>query len=347
MFYYFLIFFSIFSFFLIYISKKFNLFIDYKLEKHKRFSSKQKSYSIGGIMLIIFFAYYFLLIEKNFFLFGFIFSIFIIGLFSDLKKLNSVNLRFALQIFVVLVFVYLIDIKINFTRIEMFDEFLQNNIFINLFFTSFCLLIALNGGNFIDGINGIILKYYILVYLILYFGFPNEFNVVEKEFLKYLIITLSFILILNLSGFLYMGDSGAYLISVFTGFYLINFSSQNFPVSPYLIILLIWYPCFELLFSMVRRYFNSMKTYKPDNQHLHYLIYTFFKTQLNSTYNLMIHFITSLAINLYNLVIFLFSLKFKYNSQEIIFLIIFNVLVYILLHKFLSNNREMKNNGNN
>ncbi len=345
--YYFFIFFFILSFFIIYLSRKYNLFVDFKLEKHKRFSSNQKSYSIGGILLCIFFGYYFLIVETNFFLFCFIFSIFLIGLFSDLKKLNSVNLRFLTQIFIVIFFVYLIDVKINFTRIDTFDNILQNNIYINIFFTSFCLLIALNGGNFIDGLNGIILKYYIIIYLILFFGFPNEFSVFEKEFIKYLIFTLTIILVLNIFGLLYMGDSGAYLISLFTGLYLIIFSSQNFSISPYLIILLLWYPCFELLFSMLRRYFKAKKTYKPDNQHLHYLIYTYLKTKFNLNNNLKIHFTTSLLINLYNLCIFLISLKFKYNSKEIIFLIIFNLILYVLLHRFLSHTNEVRNNGTN
>ena len=75
MFSYFLIFFLIFSFFLIYFSKEYNLFVDFKIEKHKRFSSTLKSHSIGGILLISFFAYYFILEEKNYILFLFFFSL--------------------------------------------------------------------------------------------------------------------------------------------------------------------------------------------------------------------------------------------------------------------------------
>ena len=45
-------------FLLIFVKEK-NLIVDYKLEKHKRFSSKLKSNSIGGIFLIIFFIYEF------------------------------------------------------------------------------------------------------------------------------------------------------------------------------------------------------------------------------------------------------------------------------------------------
>ena len=68
------------------------------------------------------------------------------------------------------------------------------------------------------------------------------------------------ILLLNLCGFIYMGDSGAYLLSSFTGIYLINFSYNNEYISPFLIVVLLWYPCFELLFSMIRRFIDKSET---------------------------------------------------------------------------------------
>ena len=58
----FIIFFIIFSFSFAYYCKKKDFIVDYKLEKHKRFSSKLKSNSIGGIFLLIFFIYEFTLI---------------------------------------------------------------------------------------------------------------------------------------------------------------------------------------------------------------------------------------------------------------------------------------------
>ena len=50
----FLVLFVVLSFFLFFMCKKLNLFLDYKLEKHKRYSSKSKSYSIGGLLLLIY-----------------------------------------------------------------------------------------------------------------------------------------------------------------------------------------------------------------------------------------------------------------------------------------------------
>jgi len=333
MFNYFIIFFLISIFLLIYFSRKYNLFVDYKKEKHKRFATNLKSYSIGGILLITFFLYSFILNEKNYLLFFFLFSVFLIGLFSDLKKLNSVNLRFFLQIIIIIFFIFFLDLRIIYTKIDLFDSILQNNILVNIIFTTFCLLILINGGNFVDGLNGLILKYNIIIYVILFFGLSDNYYYPEKHFLQNLIIVLSIILALNIRGLLYMGDSGAYLLSLFTGIYLINLSTTNFFISPYFVILLLWYPCFELLFSMIRRSLKAMKTYKPDNFHLHQLIYTFVKIKLNLRNSIIIHFFTSLVINSYNLVIFLIALNYRYDSKILIYLILFNLVIYTSFYK--------------
>ena len=350
MFNYFIIFFLILSFLLIYISKKYKLFIDFKLEKHKRFSTTLKSYSIGGILLIIFFTYSFILNQKEYLLFIFLFSIFLLGLFSDLKKLNSVNLRFFLQTTLIIFFIFFLDLKISYTRVDLFNFILNNNILVNIIFTTFCLLILINGGNFVDGLNGLILKYNIIVYVILFFGLSNHFVYLEKQFLQNLIIVLSILLTLNLTGFLYMGDSGAYLLSLFTGIYLINFSNENFIISPYLVVLLLWYPCFELLFSMIRRSFKMQKTYKPDTYHLHQLVYNFFKFKFKLKNNLIIHFYSSFVINLYSLLIFLIAIHYKYESKFIISFILLNVIIYIFIYQILKKNYKIEilnKNGNN
>ena len=350
MFYYFLIFFFTSCFLLIHISKKYNLFVDFKLEKHKRFSTTLKSYSIGGVLLVTFFIYSLILNQRDYLLFVFLFSIFLLGLFSDLKKLNSVSLRFFLQISLVIFFISFLDLKINNTRVDQIDLILNNNISVNIIFTAFCMLILINGANFIDGLNGMIIKYNLIIYLILFFGLSNHFVYLEKQFLQNLIIILSILLILNLAGFLYMGDSGAYLLSLFTGIYLINFSSENFIISPYLIILLLWYPCFELLFSMIRRSLKMVKTYKPDTYHLHQLIYNYFKFKFKIKNNLIVHFYSSFTINFYSLLIFLIAINYKYDSKFIIGFIIFNIIIYILTYQTLKKNYKIEilnKNGSN
>ena len=327
----FILFFVITSIFLVYFCRKKNLIVDYKLEKHKRFSSKLKSNSIGGVFLIIFLFYEYVIVNQNNYLFLFLFSIFLIGFLSDTKKLNNVSLRFFLQIILIIFFVSIIGIEIKNTRIDHLDIILSNKI-TNIIFVGFCLMVLLNGGNFIDGLNGLLLKYFLIVYLFILFNFADN-SYVDKDFLLNLSIILSIILLFNLFGFLYMGDSGAYLLSILSGIYLINFSYNNDYISPFFIILLLWYPCFELLFSMIRRFKNKSKTYKPDSNHLHQFIYGFIKKNSSSKDNI-IHFYTTILINSYNLLIFIFAKNFIYSSTALILIIILNIFVYILSYVF-------------
>ena len=336
----FLLFFITICLFLIYLCRKNNLIVDYKLENHKRFSSKLKSNSIGGIFFLIFLFYEYLVIDQNSYLFLILFSIFLIGFFSDIKKLNSVSLRFFLQIILILFFVNIIGLEIKNTRIEFIDTIISNKI-ANTIFVSFCLMVLVNGSNFIDGLNGLLLKYYLIIYLVILFSF-NQTPYVDTDFIISLILILSIILLFNLLGLIYMGDSGAYLLSIFSGIYLINFSFNNQDISPFFIIVLLWYPCFELLFSMIRRFIKKSKTYKPDTSHLHQLIYYFIKKNLKHK-DSVVHFFTSILINSFNLLVFIFATNFVYNSKILVFTVIVNICIYISLYVYLKKKYQMDN----
>ena len=106
--------------------------------------------------------------------------------------------------------------------------------------------------------------------------------------------------------------------------------NNNKGISPYFVALILWYPAFENLFSIIRRLFASRKKISsPDTLHLHQLIYLFFsryvykKSKFNNTK-------TGLIILLYNLIIFYFTIKFKlyYDTRFMVSIILFNVAGY-------------------
>ena len=252
---------------LLIICHKFKLFIDKKTDTHKKFATDHNSsHFIGGLFLLTFFIYYFLK-QKDYITNFFFIVIFFIGFLADVKLLNSPKLRLIIQTFTLLGFIYFLEIKISNTRIEIFDYYLDNR-FINCFFTAFCLAILINGSNFVDGINTLLTNYYIIILCLFLFFLGN--SVVDYFMIQYLLLLLIIILIFNLFGKIILGDSGSYILSLFIGIILIKFSADNILVSPYFIVLLIWYPCFELLFSMIRRYFSRAHSYQPDIFHLHH-----------------------------------------------------------------------------
>ena len=70
---------------------------------------------------------------------------------------------------------------------------------------------------------------------------------------------LLFVLYLfNFFNQLYLGDSGSHILGLIFSFIVISFYKLDQLVSPYYIILLLWYPCFENLFSILRKFrFNK------------------------------------------------------------------------------------------
>jgi len=145
---------------------------------------------------------------------------------------------------------------------------------------------------------------------------------------------LIIIFLFNFFGKIYLGDSGSYLISFFTAFFLLDFIINNTFVSPYFICLLLWYPAFENLFSILRRIFFSKKIHKADQNHLHQMIFKFFlkKKLINRKY---INTFTANIINLFNFTVFILFYKYFLITKFLILAILFNSFVYLICYLYL------------
>ena len=149
-----------------------NILINITGDIHQKFASKLKIPLTGGIFIFLGILFFFNQNFKSLILFSSL--ILILGICSDLKLIESAKKRFLFQITLVLSFVIFNDIQIFDTRIIILDKFLQNHIF-NYMFVSFCILIVINGSNFLDGLNTLNIGYYLLVCSIIYLlEFNNE-----------------------------------------------------------------------------------------------------------------------------------------------------------------------------
>jgi UDP-N-acetylmuramyl pentapeptide phosphotransferase/UDP-N-acetylglucosamine-1-phosphate transferase len=219
--------------------------------------------------------------------------------------------------------------RINF---EIFDIFLQNKIF-SIFFTSICLLVLINGSNFIDGVNNLLSGYYLIVIIFVIYIFMQKEIKIDFDYYYYLLISLSIFYIFNMFNKIYLGDSGSYLLSFFIGILLINLSNINgVNISPLFITLLLWYPAFENLFSIIRKLLQNRKIYKPDNLHLHHIIFSFFKKKFKNKNLIIASSLTGNIINLYNLLIFFVSLNFINSTKYLLIIIGINILIYIFTY---------------
>ena len=201
-----------FTFLLIFICKKKSILMNFNGNQHQQFVGNLQTPIIGGI--IIFFSIFIFNYYKLNLFFIFLLGIFIIGFLSDLKKFNSPTYRFLIQIFLILLCVNFLNIDLNNTRVNFLDYLLTNYLFA-LIFTSFCILIIINGTNFIDGINTLAIGYYLIITCALFFLKSNGLEMSFYFPLNFMILCLSFLFVLNLFNKLFLGDSGAYLLGFF------------------------------------------------------------------------------------------------------------------------------------
>ena len=305
-----------------------NILINITGDRHQKFASKIKIPLTGGIFIFLGILYFFNQIFKSLILFSFF--ILVLGIFSDLKLIYSAAKRFLFQITLVLSFIIFNDIQILDTRIILLDSLLNYNFF-NYLFVTFCILIVINGSNFLDGLNTLNIGYYFLICLVIYFlSFNNEI-VLNDISIFYFLVLFSFVFLLNFFNKFYLGDSGSYLLGFIFSVFLIYLYNSNNNLSPFFIILLLWYPCFETLFSMIRKKIFGKSMMNPDTNHLHQLIFFFinrnFKTQI-----IYANIIAANMINLYNLIIFLIALNFINHSQIQIMLILLNLIIYTAIY---------------
>ena len=322
-----------------------NTFIKYKNflpslsgEKHQLFVEKKNIPLSGGVIMIIF-----LFIEKfNVDLFYlFYLFLFLIGFFSDLKIIKSPRNRFFLQILFIFLFIIFNDLYISNVKISFID-FLLDYKFFSYFFVIFCLLIIINGTNFIDGLNGLVLGYFTLVLIIIYnLQLFENLNITQFEIL-YFTELLFCLLLFNFFNQLYIGDGGSYLLGFGFGILLIAIYESNPNLSPFFIVLLLWYPCFENLFSIIRKYRFSKSPLNSDNKHFHQLLFYFIKNKFNLS-SLFANNLCSILINMFNLVTLSIGASDVFNTQFQISIIFFNIIIYSMAYLSLFNFRFKKN----
>ena len=303
-------------------------FSNFSGEIHQKILGTKKTPLSGGIFLILFLSIIF--IERDVITYVFLIFIFILGLFSDLKILSVPSKRLLYQFILILLFVHFLSLNGISTRIIFIDKLLENY-YLSILFSTLCLIILINGTNFIDGLNGLVLTYYFIVLIILY----KSNLLIGINFTKFNLIYLCYllfvILIFNFFNQLYLGDSGAYLLGLFIGYLLIELHKYDSNISPFYIVLLLWYPCFENLFSILRKFKLGNSPVSPDSKHFHHLLFYFLKRKFKFG-NLACNNYSSLIINSYNFTILLIGSQKIYNTQILVVLILINILIYTKIY---------------
>ena len=97
---------------------------------------------------------------------------------------------------------------------------------------------------------------------------------------------------------------------------------------------LLWYPAYENLFSIIRRlFFERKKVKKADNLHLHHLVFKFLSKFLGK--NKYVNSLTGVLINFINLIIIFPSNFYASKTNILVGIIFIGLIVYNSAYLYL------------
>ena len=232
---------------------------------------------------------------------------FTIGLWDDAKNLSP-----KIRTFIILVsLIILTQFENDFLLNKLFFKTTSREIDLGHFsfiFTIFCIYALYNALNFIDGYNGSATS------IIIFWTF---FLLIKNPNLLYLLTIINMIIIFlyNLSGKIFLGNSGTSVLSIFFSLSIINdYNTTNVLYADEILFILL-FPGIDMIRVTFERIINKKKIYYADKTHFHhYLI----KKKIKYVWQI-IFLLTIIPLGLF------------YLSENIIFTILMFVIVYFLL----------------
>ena len=260
-----------------------------------------------------------------------ILPVFLIGLVEDITQRVKPTIRLMSAFISSVIFIYITDITINRLGFYIGDLFLNYKP-LSIVFTILCIAYLTQAFNIIDGLNGLSLCTSMICLLSLAMISENNLNYLIFQQSLNLIFILLGVLLFNFFGKIFIGDSGAYLIGFIIATIAINFSVNNHHLSPFVIVLILFYPSWELLRTILRRVLNKKNIFSPDAQHLHSLLYSNNLKRYKFS-NFKANLFTSLQIIFFQLVIFIYVISFYRTETLMILGIAISISFYELIYK--------------
>lgn len=299
---------------------------------------------LGGLIIILSFlisgtilytSTYFLLI------FTCLLPLIAVGLFEDLFQNLSIRSRLIGMICSALLLVIVNDSYLSNIDTPFFSDILNIKI-LAVLFTVFGIVATINAWNFIDGVNG--LASGLGAIILIFFLTLGDFKQIDD--LKEIILiiagaTVGFFIINIITGKIFLGDSGAYLLGSIIAWTGVEISSKSSDVSPWLVFFIILYPASELIISTMRRLITRRSPFFPDNMHFHTLFNRLLIKIFYSKNLLFINSLSGLLLVVFGAVpiIIIANFNIYYPTILLITLIVF-IMYFInwLILKFLDNN---------
>jgi len=294
---------------------------------------------IGGIAVYVSF-FIGILLSNNV---GDLFTIFLfgsglffsIGLIEDISRNISPRIRMISILISISIYLFISPIKYPGLNIELIDNTFFIYPFLVFLFNIWIFSSVINAFNIIDGFNGLAAGFAIFILFIVFFlsEAHNDSEVYELSLISIASI-LGFLVFNFPNGKIFLGDAGAYFIGFICAVLLTKFTINN-SLSPWLALMLLIYPMYEMLFSIFRKIKNKSGVANPDSKHLHMLTYKKIILPKCKSSLVMCNSLNSVFILLL-VIIFLVPTFLIYEEQKYIILNIFLFMIsYSMFYKFL------------
>lgn len=308
-------------------------------EKHG--INKNRSSRLGGIIILFFFIIN-ILINNNIYLiiddtnklsFYIIVILFIsfLGFADDVLSGLSYIIKLYFLLFSIIILIFTNNaFLVSSSGISFLDYFLNNHI-ISFIITFFIISGFINASNIADGANGILSGIASAFSIILFFH-TNE--IVFFIFFKFIFM---FFLYNMLISNVFLGDTGSYFLGFLISTISLLYYNENI-ISAGLFASILSYPCLEIIFSIFRRLRVRTNPFKPDNKHLHNLIFVYLKKIFSK-----FRYSNSLTGLLINCIFVLPALIFYLFTSDTItlfywYIFVFQIFIYIIIYMFTLNN---------
>jgi UDP-GlcNAc:undecaprenyl-phosphate GlcNAc-1-phosphate transferase len=276
--------------------------------------------SIGGIILVINLSLigliniFFTVIDFNYTpLFFCAVVIFFIALLDDIFDILPYK-KFFLTSLVIFFFLLFNNEKLISRIIFDFYYISIENYFISFFITWLCVMLLLNAINLYDGVNGQLATYAIFVFAI--FLYKNIFY--DLSF--FILFFLLFFLYYNLSGKIFLGDNGSFLIGFVIAFIVISNNSTANYLTAEKIFLLMFLPGIDMFRLFVERLIKRQNPFIADSSHIHHLFIKKFSEKKLFFFNILAY---SLPIIL------------SYSINNLLLIVILIIFYLLFIYKYL------------
>ena len=205
--------------------------------------------------------------------------VFLLGILEDFTGRVPPIARLLASLITGSLFVALTDLILTTVNVGMIDVLLTHHI-IAIPLTILSIAALSQAFNIIDGLNGLAGT----TALIIACTFSILLSSASPELMSICVLlsaaVAGFLLFNFPIGKIFFGDGGAYFIGAMIAMVAIEAPETNSDLSPFAVLLIVWYPLYEMVRSAIRRSIKKGKfAFRPDNKHLHSLVFAYIRTR--------------------------------------------------------------------